>query len=180
LSQESQFQESVVIEDDSNDIEAVCAEINALREECGQINELTKLEDYYSKEVIDELKHIMKPRKASFQINPATLSIDDSSISCSTLTWEGIVCLLNDRKAVILRKPLREFPSEVFLNVVEEILPEAQKLMQENSSEGLSTIKKMSKELRKIIYGESDEPRSSKKEPIARDVHSSMDLVNQD
>ena len=146
---------STITESESNKIEIVSAAINSLRKECGQTNELIKLEEYYSSEVIDQLKQIMMPWKASFRINPATVSNDGSPISDAVLTSEGIVCLLNDRGKVILRRPLGEFQTEILLKIMEEILPEAQNLGKVKPSQRLSRIEKVSRQLRKMIYGES-------------------------
>ena len=159
LSVESQLESQAISEiDDSADIEAVCSEINSLREESQQITELLKLEEYYSREVIEELKQIMRPGKSQIPINSATISTGDSSVSGAILTSEGIVCLLNDRGKVLLRRPLGEFQDETFLNIIDEILPEVKNLViasQEKSSEGLSTIERISRELRKIVHGEN-------------------------
>jgi hypothetical protein len=164
LAQESQLQNSAiastVIESDSNDIEAVCAAIDSLREECGQINELAKLEEYYSKEIIDQLKQIMMPGKTSIAIKLTTIPTSDSSAFDAVLTFEGIVCLLDDRGKVLLRRPLGEFQGETFLNIIDEILPEVNNLViasQEKPSERLSAIERISRELRKIVHGENTE-----------------------
>jgi hypothetical protein len=162
LAQESQLQDyaniSTGIESDSEDIEAVCAAINSLGEECGQINELAKLEEYYSREIIDQLKQIMMPGKASFTINLAAISTSDSSVTDAVLTSEGIVCLQNHVGKVLLRRPLREFQGETFLNIVDDILLEVKNIVytsQEKPSERLSTIEKISRELRKIVRSEN-------------------------
>jgi len=168
LAQESQLQNSeiisTIIESDSEDIAAVCAAINSLEEECGQINELAKLEAYYSREIIDQLKQIMTPGKTSFPINLVAISTSDSSVADAVLTSEGIICLRNGAGKVLLRKPLKEFASETFLKIVEEILPEVKNVVnnaQEKSSERLSTIERISRELRKIVHGESTVNQSS-------------------
>jgi hypothetical protein len=162
LAQESQLQNSAIIstiiESDSEDIEAVCATINSLGEDCGQINELAKLEEYYSREIIDQLKQIMTPGKTSFTINLAAISTSDSSVTDAVLTPEGIICLRNGAGRVLLRRPLREFQGETFLNIVDDILPEVKNIVnasKEKPSEKLSTIEKISRELRRIVHGES-------------------------
>ena len=61
LAQKSQLQDTedatTAIELDSGEVDAVCVEIISLREESQQITELLKLEPYYSREVIEQLRH---------------------------------------------------------------------------------------------------------------------------
>ena len=84
LARESQLQNAkiatTVIEFDSEEIDAVCVEINSLREESQQITDLLELEAYYSREVIEELRQVMMPQRISFHINPMTVPSNNSSI----------------------------------------------------------------------------------------------------
>jgi hypothetical protein len=140
------------------DLETVCSEISSLREESQQIKELMKLEEYYSRKVVDHLKQIMMKEKTSIPINVATVPTNDPLVCDASLTPEGIVCLLSKQGKVLHRKPLEKFQSERFLKIVEEILPQVKYLvnnLQEEPSESLTTIERMSMELRKIVRGEN-------------------------
>jgi hypothetical protein len=142
---------------DSQEIDDVCFAINSLREESLQVTELLKLEDYYAKEIIGELKQIMRPKKASFHLNPLTMLEQNSSISDAVLNYEGVVSFKDSKGHVVFRKPLAEFQIETFLKIIDEILHEAKNLLiseSEKHNEALSAIKKISIELRKMIYGE--------------------------
>jgi hypothetical protein len=170
LAQESQLQDITTIdavECDSAEVDDVCFAINSLREESMQVSELLKLEDYYSKEIINELKQIMAPRKASFHLNPLTMLEQNASISSSVLNSEGVVSFLNNRGQVLFRKQLGEFQRDVFLKIIDEILPGVKSLLNSEpakSAEGLSAIKRISMELRKIIHGESEVKQEAHKE----------------
>jgi hypothetical protein len=147
---------SATAEIESKEVENLCAEINSLSEECGQFNELLKLEEFYSREAMDQLKLVMTPRKARFHINPATVARDVSSITDAVLTSDGVVCLLDKNGEVVHGRPLREFQSGTFLKILDEILPEVQNLvkdLQGRTHERVSSIERIAKELRKILLG---------------------------
>lgn len=150
---ESRLQEITSDVFDSDEIDDVCFAVNSFCEESMQVGELQKLEDFYSKEIIGELKQIMKPRKAAFHVNPLALG-QDSSVSEAILNCEAVVEFVNSRGKVLHTKPLGEFQIEIFLRVIDEILPEAKILLNAAPEDGLSAIKKISKELKKIFYGE--------------------------
>ncbi|MHB2035509.1 MAG: hypothetical protein ACYCPW_02050 [Nitrososphaerales archaeon] len=142
--------------ENESQINIVCIEIDSMRQECLQIAELLKLEGHYLREVINQFKQIIMPLNVSLPLNRATLPRNDFSISDAVLTSEGIVCALSEGK-VLYRIPLDEFQTETVLRIIEKALPQVRSLIndsQEKPSERLSSIEKISKELRKIISGE--------------------------
>ena len=142
---------------DSQEIDDVCFAINSLREESLQVTELLKLEDYYAKEIIGEPKQIMRPKKASFRLNQLTMLEQNFSISEAVLNYEGVISLKGSKGHVVFRKPLAEFQKDTFLKIIDEILPQARDLLNsepEKHSERISAIKKISIELKKMIYWE--------------------------
>lgn len=155
MAQKSRFEEDSeaisVVESDS-EVDDVCLAINSLQEESQQVSELLILEGYYCREVVQELKQIMTPKKSSLHLNP--LAISNPAFSSAVLTSDAIVCLSDERGKVMVRKSLAEFQGETLLKIIDEILPEVKNLAMAQQSEGLSTIKRISRELKKIVYGE--------------------------
>ncbi|MDG6904159.1 MAG: hypothetical protein JRN20_00065 [Nitrososphaerota archaeon] len=160
---ESQLQDvkrEPIVDCDSEEINNVCVAINSLREESMQIAELLKLEEFYSKEIVNELKQIMAPKKGSFHVNPWTMLEPNFEIVDAFVNYQGMVSFLNERKEVVFKKPLAEFQRDIFLRVIDEILPEVKNLLnagEEKNTQGLSAIRRISVELKKIIYGYDDE-----------------------
>jgi len=150
------IREATIIESGQSNLEIVCAEINSFREECLQITELLKLEELYSREVIKQFRDIMMPLNISIPLTGATIPRNDLLISDAVLNSDGMVCVLNEGK-VLYRIPLDEFQIETVLGIIDKVLPQLKNLAtssQEKTSERLSSIEKISKELRKIILGE--------------------------
>lgn len=148
---------ATVVEDEDIDVQSVTMAISSIAEEGQETKDLMEMERNYSTEVITQLKEIIKPLNATFQITLGSVSKNYPSVSTGVLTSEGLVCLLDAKGAVLARRPLEEFPIETILYIVSDILPDVNNHVahfQERPTERLSAIERITKELKKIIVGD--------------------------
>lgn len=126
--------------------------IKSIAEESLQISELSEMERTYSLEVIALLKQVIEPLNCAFHIRPTSLSKSDSSIQDVVLTPQGTVCIMHSHGTINSRQ-LDNFSTEILLRIINEVIPEAKRLLVEKRQKitgRVGSLEKIAKEFRKL------------------------------